>query len=124
MEFEFDDDKPIYKQLVEKLKLEIVLGTFKSGEKLPSVRELSSMILVNPNTIQRSLSELEQDGLIYTKRTAGKFVTEDESIIHQVKKELATKKIDNFISDMNILGLDKNEVIKLLEERKTHNGIN
>lgn len=124
MEFEFDDDKPIYKQLVEKLKLEIVLGTFKSGEKLPSVRELSSMILVNPNTIQRSLSELEQDGLIYTKRTAGKFVTEDESIIHQVKKELATKKIDNFINDMNILGLDKNEVIKLLEERKTHNGIN
>lgn len=55
MEFEFDDDKPIYKQLVEMLKLEIVLGNFKSGEKLPSVRELSSMIRVNPNTIQRSL---------------------------------------------------------------------
>ena len=124
MEFEFDDDIPIYKQLVEKLKLEIVLGNFKSGEKLPSVRELSSMILVNPNTIQRSLSELEQDGLIYTKRTSGKFVTEDENIIHQVKKELATRKIDNFINDMNILGLDKDEVIKLLEERKTHNGIN
>ncbi len=124
MEFEFDDDIPIYKQLVEKLKLEIVLGNFKSGEKLPSVRELSSMILVNPNTIQRSLSELEQDGLIYTKRTSGKFVTEDENIIHQVKKELATKKIDNFINDMNTLGLNKNEVIKLLEERKTHNGIN
>ncbi len=124
MEFEFDDVRPIYKQLVEKLKLEIVLGNFKSGEKLPSVRELSSMILVNPNTIQRSLSELEQDGLIYTKRTSGKFVTEDENIIHQVKKELATKKIDNFINDMNTLGLNKNEVIKLLEERKTHNGIN
>lgn len=119
MEFEFDDDKPIYKQLVEMLKLEIVLGNFKSGKKLPSVRELSSMIRVNPNTIQRSLSELEQDGLIYTKRTSGKFVTEDENIIHQVKKELATRKIDNFINDMNILGLDKDEVMKLLKERKT-----
>lgn len=119
MEFEFDDDKPIYKQLVEMLKLEIVLGNFKSGEKLPSVRELSSMIRVNPNTIQRSLSELEQDRLIYTKRTSGKFVTEDENIIHQVKKELATRKIDNFINDMNILGLDKDEVMKLLKERKT-----
>lgn len=119
MKFEFDDDKPIYKQLVEMLKLETVLGNFKSGEKLPSVRELSSMIRVNPNTIQRSLSELEQDGLIYTKRTSGKFVTEDENIIHQVKKELATRKIDNFINDMNILGLDKDEVMKLLKERKT-----
>lgn len=118
MKFEFDDDKPIYKQLIEMLKLEIVLGNFKSGEKLLSVRYLSSMIRVNPNTIQRSLSELEQEGLIYTKRTSGKFVTEDEHIIHQVKKELAIQKIDSFINDMNILGLDKNEVMKLLKERK------
>lgn len=118
MEFEFDDDTPIYKQLVEKLKLEIVLGNFKTGDKIPSVRELSSMIRVNPNTIQRSLSELEQLGLIYTKRTSGKFITDDKGIIYQTKKELAIKKIDNFIKDMNTLGLDGDEVIKLLKERK------
>lgn len=118
MEFEFDDDKPIYKQLIERFTFEIVLGNFKPGAKLPSVRELSSMIQVNPNTIQRSLSELEQTKLIYTKRTSGRFVTEDKNIIHQAKKKLAIEKIDNFISDMNILGLDKHEVIKLLEERK------
>lgn len=118
MEFEFDDDKPIYKQLVDKLKLEIVLGHFKSGEKLPSVRELSTMICVNPNTIQRSLAELEEDHLIYTKRTSGKFVTEDDDIIHQVKQELARHKINTFVSDMEILGLKTEDIIKLLKERK------
>lgn len=118
MEFEFDDDKPIYKQLVEKLKLEIVLGHFQSGEKLPSVRELSTMICVNPNTIQRSLAELENEHLIYTKRTAGKFVTEDETIIHQLKQELAKDKIDSFVSDIETLGLKIEDVIKLLKERK------
>ena len=117
MEFEFDDDKPIYKQLIEKLKLEIVLGHFKSGDKLPSVRELSTMICVNPNTIQRSLTELEDQKLIYTKRTSGKFVTEDDTIIHQVKKELAKEKVETFISDMNILGLETEDIIKLLKER-------
>lgn len=118
MEFEFDDDKPIYKQLVDKLKLEIVLGHFKSGEKLPSVRELSTMICVNPNTIQRSLAELEEEHLIYTKRTSGKFVTEDDDIIHQVKQELARDKINTFVSDMEILGLKTEDIIKLLKERK------
>ncbi len=118
MEFEFDDDKPIYKQLVDKLKLEIVLGHFKSGEKLPSVRELSTMICVNPNTIQRSLAELEEEHLIYTKRTSGKFVTEDDDIIHQVKQELARDKINTFVSDMEILGLKTEDIVKLLKERK------
>lgn len=118
MEFEFDDDKPIYKQLVDKLKLEIVLGHFKSGEKLPSVRELSTMICVNPNTVQRSLAELEEDHLIYTKRTSGKFVTEDDDIIHQVKQELARDKINTFVSDMEILGLKTEDIVKLLKERK------
>ena len=92
MEFEFDDDKPIYKQLVDKLKLEIVLGHFKSGEKLPSVRELSTMICVNPNTIQRSLAELEEEHLIYTKRTSGKFVTEDDDIKKKEKQYLEQAK--------------------------------
>lgn len=118
MEFEFDDDKPIYKQLVDKLKLEIVLGHFKSGEKLPSVRELSTMICVNPNTVQRSLAELEEEHLIYTKRTSGKFVTEDDDIIHQVKQELARDKINTFVSDMEILGLKTEDIVKLLKERK------
>ena len=118
MEVEFDDDKPIYKQLVDKLKLEIVLGHFKSGEKLTSVRELSTMICVNPNTIQRSLAELEAEHLIYTKRTSGKFVTEDEDIIHQVKQELARDKINTFVSDMEALGLKTGDIVKLLKERK------
>ena len=118
MEFQFDDDKPIYKQLVEKIKLEIVLGHFKRGDKLPSDRELSTMIRVNPNTIQRALAELEEEKLIYTKRTSGKFVTEDGEIIHQVMKEMAKEKMETFIKDMKTLGLNIDDVIKLLKERK------
>lgn len=118
MDFEFDDDKPIYKQLVEKLKLEIVTGTYQSGDKLPSVRELSSMVRVNPNTIQRALLELENQKLIYTMRTAGKFVTDDVDIIQQAKTELANEKVDIFLANMNTLGLEKEDIVKLLKERK------
>lgn len=118
MEFDFDDNTPIYKQLADKLKLEIVLGNFKSGDKLPSVREFSTMICVNPNTVQRSLAVLEEEHLIYTKRTSGKFVTEDEKIIHQVKQELAKNKLNTFVSDMETLGFKTEDIIKLLKERK------
>lgn len=118
MDFEFDDDKPIYKQLVEKLKLEIVTGTYQSGDKLPSVRELSALVRVNPNTIQRALLELENQKLIYTMRTAGKFVTEDEEVIQQAKKELAKEKVESFLTHMNTLGLSKEDIMQLLKERK------
>lgn len=118
MDFEFDDDKPIYKQLVEKLKLAIVTGTYQSGDKLPSVRELSALVRVNPNTIQRALLELENEKLIYTMRTAGKFVTEDEEVIQQAKRELAIEKVEIFLTHMNTLGLSKEDIVKLLKERK------
>lgn len=118
MNFEFDDDKPIYKQLVEKLKLEIVTGNYQSGDKLPSVREWSTLVKVNPNTIQRALVELENQKLIYTMRTAGKFVTDDKKVIQLVKKELAKEKVETFLDDMNMLGLSQKEIMSLLKERK------
>lgn len=118
MDFEFDSDKPIYKQLVEKLKLEIITGTYQSGDKLPSVRELSAMIRVNPNTIQRALLELEKQKLIFTMRTSGKFVTEDENIIQQAKQELAEEQVEIFLTHMNTLGLGKEDIMRLLKERK------
>ncbi len=116
MKFVFDDDKPIYKQLVDQLKIRIVTGEYQLGERIPSVRDLSMIIKVNPNTIQRALLELENDGLINTKRTSGKFVTTDKKKIEKVKEELSKESIKRFLADMKLLNLSKAKVIRYLEE--------
>ena len=100
MDYIFDNERPIYIQLVEKLRLEIVSGKLKQGERLPSVRELALIVRVNPNTMQKALVELENEGLVYTERTNGKFVTTDIKLIEKVKKELAKEKITKYLNDM------------------------
>lgn len=115
MNFEFDNDKPIYKQLVEQLKVAIVTNVYKLGEKLPSVRYYALQLKVNPNTINRALLELEDEGLISTKRTSGKFVTDDKKVLEKIKNELAKATIDNFIIDMEKLNISKNEIIELIK---------
>ena len=116
MNFIFDNDRPIYIQLVEQLKECIVAGKFKAGEKLPSVREFAMQIKVNPNTVQKALAEIENQKLIYTERTNGKFVTENEELIENVKKELANQKVQKYFQDMNKLGIDKDDAITYLQE--------
>lgn len=118
MDFVFDDDKPIYKQLIYQLKIGIITGIYPIGEKIPSVRELALSIKVNPNTIQRALTELEDVGLITTKRTLGKFVTEDKNIIKQTKKDLASDTIEKFLMELENLNISREEVIKYIEKRK------
>lgn len=86
MEYNFDNERPIYIQLVEMLKIEIISGRIKSGEKLPSVRDFAMKAKVNPNTMQKALSELERENLIYTERTNGKYVTDDEKFDRKYKK--------------------------------------
>ena len=116
MNFIFDNDRPIYIQLVEQLKEYIVAGNFKAGEKLPSVREFAMQIKVNPNTVQKALAEIENQKLIYTERTNGKFVTENEELIENVKKELANEKVQKYFQNMNKLGIDKEKAITYLQE--------
>lgn len=115
MEFNFDNDRPIYIQLVEELKLYIISGRIALGEKLPSVRELSLTARVNPNTLQKALSELENEKLIYTDRTNGKYVTEDKNIIKNIIKEMAQKKTREYLNSMNKIGIPKEEIFKYLE---------
>ena len=112
----FDNERPIYVQLVEKIRLEIVSGKLKSGERLPSVRELALIARVNPNTMQKALVELEDEGLVYTERTNGKFVTDNIELIEKIKKELAKEKVNNFINDMSNIGISYEEAIKYLQE--------
>lgn len=116
MSYSFDNERPIYVQLVEKLELDIISGKLKPGERIPSVRELALTLKVNPNTLQKALAELEESGLIYTERTNGKFVTENEKIITARKKELAKGKAKKFIDDMNSIGIEFAETIDFLKK--------
>ena len=111
MSFEFNNNIPIYIQLVEQLKIHIISGSLKTGERLPSVRDLALQNKVNPNTMQKALVELEDLGLIYTERTNGKYVTEDKKIINNLKKECAQKIIDDYFLSMSKIGISKEDAI-------------
>lgn len=100
MNYIFDNERPIYIQLVEIIRIEIVSGKFKKGQRMPSVRELALIMKVNPNTMQKALAELENEQLIYTERTNGKYVTEDEELIEKIKRKLAKEIIDNYLNNM------------------------
>ncbi len=119
MSYTFDNERPIYIQLVEMLKTEIVSGRIQSGARLPSVRELASQVRVNPNTLQKALLQLESEGLIYTERTNGKFVTEDEGRIAEERIRLARAQTEMFLKSMAQLGVTEHEVGMLLTERGT-----
>lgn len=114
MAWTLDSGRPIYAQIIERVQLAIITGHYKPGEKLPSVRELASEAAVNPNTMQKALSELEQSGLLYTQRTSGRFITEDTDLIHRMKNSLATMQVREFIRKMRQLGLGDEEILQLI----------
>ena len=116
MGWKIDDGRPIWTQLKEQMIKRIVSGTYSSGEKLPSVRDLAGEAGVNPNTMQRALAELERSGLLYTRRTAGRFVTEDAVLIEQIKVETAQKKLYAFLDEMKQIGFSSEDLIHLLKK--------
>ncbi len=116
MEYVFDNERPIYIQLVEMIRIDIVSGKFKKGQKLPSVRELALIMKVNPNTMQKALVELENEKLIYTERTNGKYVTQDEKLVEKAKKQLAQEKVNNYLNSMKNIGISYELAIKYLQE--------
>ena len=125
MQWELRGDRPIYQQLVEKLTEQIVSGQLAAGEKVPPVRELAAQAGVNPNTMQRALAQLEQTGLLYTRRTSGRFVTEDETVIQEARLNLARERAEEFLRAMAQLGYDRQAALQLLrggEESDAHGG--
>ena len=114
MAWNLESDRPIYAQLLERIQLQIVSGTYGPGDKLPSVRELAAEASVNPNTMQKAFAELERSGLIVTKRTSGRFVTEDKDMITQIRTQLAKEEALSFIEKMKELGFEKNDILALL----------
>lgn len=123
MDYVFDNERPIYIQLVEIIRIDIVSGKFKKGQKLPSVRELALMMKVNPNTMQKALVELEDEKLIYTERTNGKYVTQDEKLIEEVKRELAQEKVNNYLNSMKSIGISYDSAVRYLQELGGKDGI-
>lgn len=117
MNWSFETDRPIYLQLKEQLLLMIVSGKYPAGSKLPAVRDLAAEASVNPNTLQKALSELERDGLVYAQRTSGRFVTEDEKMITQAKENLALEQIEVFLKKMAGIGLSRVETLALIEKK-------
>ena len=116
IQFKFDNERPIYLQLVEQLRVAIVSGAYAAGSRLPSVRELAVMAKVNPNTMQKALNELESDRLIFTERTNGKYVTKDQSLLDKYRAELAADIVQKYTSDMAKIGITYAESIKYLKQ--------
>ncbi|WFA09069.1 GntR family transcriptional regulator [Tissierella sp. Yu-01] len=113
----FENNLPIYVQIVDYLKRQIISGILKEGDKLPSVREIATELKVNPNTVQRSYQELERENLVFTQRGMGTFVTEDKKVIKELKKNLANNVLNNFIDDMKALGFSSKDIVELINER-------
>ena len=121
MPWKFDNNRSIYVQLVEKIQNRIITGVYAPGSRLASVRELAGEAEVNPNTMQKALAELERAGLVHAIRTSGRFVTEDQKMIENLKRESAVEIIREFREKMKALGYDDEAVIKLIKETKKEN---
>jgi GntR family transcriptional regulator len=117
MVIELNSREPIYLQIIAHMKKKIVSGELKGGERVLSVRDYASEIKVNPNTIQKVYSELESEGLIFTQRGIGKFVTEDEEKVTRLREELFNETIDKFIEDSKSLGFTKESILAIISER-------
>lgn len=116
MTWDFTPDRPIYTQLIEQIQLRIVSGRYPPGSKLDSVRDLAAEAAVNPNTMQRALSELERLGLLHTQRTSGRTVTEDEDRIFEIRQDLAQRQVEEFLFRMEQLGYSQEETLLVLKQ--------
>lgn len=115
----FEGNMPIYMQIIQKIKADIVSGKILGGDKMPSVREVSENYKVNPNTVQRVFLELEREGITYSQRGIGTFVCEDDELIKKLKTTQALKHTKRFLEEMKELGLTNKEIseyIDLLKE--------
>jgi len=114
---DFSSNVPIYLQIMNDVKLKIVAGVWEAGQRLQSVRELAVEFSVNPNTMQRALSELERDGLLYTERTSGRYVSQDQSKISKARDEMAEEYTDSYFNSMQKLGYKKEEIVYVISNK-------
>jgi len=123
MEWNLDANTPIYSQIVYHLELAIVSGEFPPGSQIPPVRALAIEAGVNPNTMQRALQTLEQENLVYSKRTTGRFVTRDIKKIEEIREALANESTEIFLSAMKDLGFETKEIIAMIRAKRERSRI-
>ena len=116
MAWNLNSDRPIYAQIVERIQMQIVSGIYQPGEKIPSVRELAAEAGVNPNTMQKALSELERSGLVTAIRTSGRVVTENREMIMETRNNIAKAQIQEFMQRMKELGFEKEDILTLIKK--------
>jgi len=116
MSWTFDNNKPIYVQIMEKIKLQIISHKLEPNQQLPTVRELASEAGVNPNTIQRALADLEREGFVVTHRGKGRMVTDDVSRIEQEKREAAERELTDCLEKLHLMGITREELLRMVDE--------
>lgn len=121
MDYKFNDNIPIYIQLVEMIKTDIVSGKYQQGDKLPAVRDMAMELGVNPNTVQRAFSELEREDLVKSDRTNGRYVTDDKKKIRELLKVLSEKYIDELFEKLNSLGMSDGQIVKMINNERKKN---
>ncbi len=114
MDFKIQSSRPIWQQLTEQLRQRIVTGVYPPGSRFPAVRELASEAGVNPNTMQRAMSQLEADGLVITNRTLGRTVTDKSEVLEEIRLRLAVERTEEYFTDMDALGYDRPAAVELI----------
>lgn len=117
MSWKFDQNNPIYLQIITHLEYKILSGEYKPGDKLESVRELASIAGVNPNTMQKALQEMEGMGLINTQRTSGRFITDNATVIRKLREEVAEGRAETFVKELKKLGYSAEEIIRFVQDQ-------
>ena len=120
MQWQLEGDRPIYQQLVDQIMMQIVSGQRKAGDKVPAVRELAAEAGVNPNTMQRAMAEMEREGLVYTERTSGRFLTKEEGVQVEKRKSFAKEETEKYLAYMKKIGFTTEEVasyVKVVGEK-------
>ena len=116
MAWSFTSDRPVYIQVAERIRQSVIAGDFLPGQQIPSVRHLALVAAVNPNTIQRAFSELENEGLIESRGTTGRFVTEDLSVIERSRNQQAKDLVGSFVKKAELLAIDQITLINMIKE--------
>ena len=116
MAWTFDEKSPIYLQIAYRVKLKIASKELSMGQQLLPVREFAQEAGVNPNTVQRAFQEIEEEGLVYSARTSGRFVTEDEKLIDQKRHEIAQSLMKNFVTEMTAIGFSSPEIKAIITD--------
>ncbi|MBR5202096.1 MAG: GntR family transcriptional regulator [Clostridia bacterium] len=116
MAWKFSSDKPVYLQIADRIVKKVLSGEYSVGEQIPTVRQIALEAAVNPNTVQHAFSELENEGLIISKGTLGRFVTEDTEIVATCRHKMAEQIVRDFAKNMEHLSITKEQAIKMIEE--------